>query len=697
MDAKPATPAAASVDDVSAAAGAPDIEAAAGGEPPFTPDADDPRAASPPQTPPEPPRPPTEGFPPADENLLCVCCWEEPPDTKLEPCGHDQICSTCARLVRRCPLCRAAIQCTITNGDRTSRLVQRIDRDGQPRALQAADDDWFDDGAVLSGAEKHNIAVGAFVFWLFLFFGGKSEWMYGVRETARSGCDARCEDCWWRRGGSQYRGGGGYGCTTCKEGYINSGMKCYASVTDLPPVVTAASLGGGTYFALIIMAQAAGISCEIGLIRRLRARGLMPTREIGVLVIAMSIEILRMFLVDTYMLAAYLLPDGAFSVYQVPVADTNSSAVQEPTYFLATHAGAWNNQTCTAWSLDSPLLDYSTDHGWYHGGDPRFRHTGWVVGGEFCLYYLLATVLNEVADVFFVVPTRSGNYGWKCKVLSIVLEIFQLGTLYPAAAFQRNDGCLQFLNPLFVDLFLIRDTIVAFGYAIWSSVFVIGLAASMGVFVHLMILSALKCVIGPLARFERLSALLHRAILPCLRLQDLIEESFCAAAGVLFKLYFYLASVPLFIAGSWLGVLVIASQSSKTGGISVITAVVLLFDVLFKVMATIICEGVECISLSAVEGAESITSADAVHPGRGAPAALELQDAEGASIDDEHDPRMEAQRVRIDQGGSSLARIHAGRAAPGVVATELNAVAGDSAEETRPGEATVAVAVEDDV
>ena len=40
-------------------------------------------------------------------------------------------------------------------------------------------------------------------------------------------------------------------------------------------------------------------------------------------------------------------------------------------------------------------------------GHPRFLHLGWVLGGEFCLYYFGATVINEAADNFFVVPTST--------------------------------------------------------------------------------------------------------------------------------------------------------------------------------------------------------------------------------------------------------------------------------------------------
>lgn len=44
-----------------------------------------------------------------DEDAMCVVCFERPPETVLEPCGHANLCLTClSRLAkRRCPTCRA--------------------------------------------------------------------------------------------------------------------------------------------------------------------------------------------------------------------------------------------------------------------------------------------------------------------------------------------------------------------------------------------------------------------------------------------------------------------------------------------------------------------------------------------------------------------------------------------------------------
>ena len=67
--------------------------------------------------------------------------------------------------------------------------------------------------------------------------------------------------------------------------------------------------------------------------------------------------------------------------------------------------------------------------------------------------------------------------------MSVVLEVFQLGVLFPAAAFNHTD-CIEWLNPMGVDMHIIRDTIVMFGYGIWGSVLIIGACSGVGVVVH---------------------------------------------------------------------------------------------------------------------------------------------------------------------------------------------------------------------
>ena len=48
-------------------------------------------------------------------------------------------------------------------------------------------------------------------------------------------------------------------------------------------------------------------------------------------------------------------------------------------------------------------------------------------------------------------------------MLSVVLEVFQLGVLFPAAAFNHSETCLEYMAPLGVDMHLVRDIIVTFG------------------------------------------------------------------------------------------------------------------------------------------------------------------------------------------------------------------------------------------
>jgi len=61
---------------------------------------------------------------------LCVICFERPPETTLEPCGHANLCLTClSRLVkRRCPTCRARAK-KVRYVDHTGQVVTRTVRE----------------------------------------------------------------------------------------------------------------------------------------------------------------------------------------------------------------------------------------------------------------------------------------------------------------------------------------------------------------------------------------------------------------------------------------------------------------------------------------------------------------------------------------------------------------------------------------
>lgn len=64
------------------------------------------------------------------EDALCVVCFERPPETTLEPCGHANLCITClSRLAkRRCPTCRARAK-KVRLIDETGEAITRTVRD----------------------------------------------------------------------------------------------------------------------------------------------------------------------------------------------------------------------------------------------------------------------------------------------------------------------------------------------------------------------------------------------------------------------------------------------------------------------------------------------------------------------------------------------------------------------------------------
>ena len=511
-----------------------------------------------------------------------------------------------------------------------------------------------------SGEVRTLIILGLFV-WGVIFLGGKHEWEHEVPKK----CDDKCELCSGSRGFFRETSSN-RGCEICKEGYINGGLQCFDDPSFLPPVSTAAGLGGSFYFVIIIMAQVTGICCQLALMTRLFRRQLLSKRESIILLTALGIEITRMLAIDLFMLRDYF--NGlSYQVYRVPTNNTISSGLpmnlsdalsppsapslfglplhgggeygsgynysdgnspwwdpltgnappdgytgppttsrrlleeeEEPLYYIATANTTFDPLRCSTFTSDSALLDYPREYGWATGGHPRFSRLGWVLGGEFAMYYFGATVINEVADNFFVVPADTIRWGWRCKAFSIVLEVFQLGALFPAAAF-KHDDCLRYMDPLGVDLHLIRGTIVTFGYACWGSLVVIGLLSLAGFFFHILLQalfvgSAMVCEqrLGDFGRFWM------KLISPCAYLHDRIfseTDDPCGPCLKIFCLYLAIASVPMFIAGSCLGVLVILGQGSKDSPQEITAAILLLLDVLFKIVASMCCECFACLLL----------------------------------------------------------------------------------------------------
>eukprot|EP01052_Picozoa_sp_SAG31_P028209 SAG31_NODE_2702_length_5221_cov_1.495705_6_plen_257_part_00 len=256
--------------------------------------------------------------------------------------------------------------------------------------------------------------------------------------------------------------------------------------------MTQAALGGTFYFVLIILTQVAGISVEILLIRRVRS--VLPTREkiilgplssvplletkgpyacrLVVLTLAvatasaLSIEILRMLVINIFVLEQYFYSD-AYHIYRAPSLGSCSSVglsnttdsewigadgtefctehappaivngtllnpqlsrPADTTYYIANHRTDYtlDRNRCSVFTHESALLDFDETSGtWGSGGHPRFSRLGWVIGGEFALYYFFATFINELADCMFVVPTTTRE-GWRCKIFSVALEVAQV-------------------------------------------------------------------------------------------------------------------------------------------------------------------------------------------------------------------------------------------------------------------------------
>lgn len=137
---------------------------------------------------------------------------------------------------------------------------------------------------------------------------------------------------------------------------------------------------------------------------------------------------------------------------------------------------------------------------------------------------------------------------------------------------------------------IVRDTIVVFGYSIWGSVLIIGAFSGVGLILHGFIHGALVAAPRITARWGRCGRAIDSGLGPLIRCHDHIYADADGACGKIFQIYLALLSLPMLIAGSALGVLVIVGQGKKRGHLSKVTALILLFDVGFKIGATVACE-----------------------------------------------------------------------------------------------------------
>lgn len=352
----------------------------------------------------------------------------------------------------------------------------------------------------------------------------------------------------------------------------------------------------------------------------------MPRKELVILLGALAIEISRMFLVDLFVMQEYF-GGRAYKIFREPMPCSSNAMrswqgadsqwycddvtlhVSDTKYYVAAHQQAWSMEpnVCSTFTTASSLLNFDERAPQGFRGHTRFKTMGWVIGGEFALYYFFATFVNEVADNMFVIPTTTRG-GWLCKIFSIALEVFQLGALCPAAIFMHKD-CLFFTDPLGISLHTISTVVIIFGYCIWSfallslplaaigaamlgSLFLIGSAAS-ALAPCLRTLGYCQCFNSFPSAKANLDHVADR--LGNLKAEMQAWFNFAklhAGRGIdaIKNMTMVLAFLPMLMGGMFLGTLVVVGQGSKQGTMQVLTAIVLLSDVLFKVIATLITE-----------------------------------------------------------------------------------------------------------
>jgi hypothetical protein len=202
--------------------------------------------------------------------------------------------------------------------------------------------------------------------------------------------------------------------------------------------------------------------------------------------------------------------------------------------------------------------------------DGRFIRYGWALSGEFGLLYFFANFVNEIADILFTIPQDSFPNGGLIRFISIALEFFQLGVLFPTTAFEHKD-CLRYvLDKRDPDFRQLKDVLVGFMKAIWLAAVTFGGCIVLGVGLGMCCFSLLQLVLQletlPDGAKERIKAFLERAEKDQVRLVIIVVTLGCG---------------PLFVIGVYYGILVVSSQMSK-GGADLLTGILLLGDLLTK-------------------------------------------------------------------------------------------------------------------
>lgn len=559
--------------------------------------------------------------------FICAICMDNAAGFRLRPCGHDHFCKACALQLFSCPLCRVPL--LIEDG-----VVQSAEAPQTSAARVQDERAVVASRTVLTRTEvKAAQGIGLGV-WFFIFVVGIVEHMHDQRQSCDIGDppagqgphwltatamdnDTACAECGERSI-----------CAVCSEGYHNLGAQCFKHLENMPALKTGAALGGTTYFVLIVAIQCIGIVSEVLLIRRLFRRKLMPRKELVILCMALCTELVRMFLTDVFVMREYF-GGRAYKIFRQPLPCTPSSTMSwqaadshwycpdlsphtaDTHYYVADHETAWSmdRDMCSTFTTASPLLNFDERSpqditrvipGSNHR---RFRTIGWIIGGEFAIYYFFATFINEVADIMFVVPTTTSS-GWLCKIFSVALEVFQLGALCPAAIFSHQD-CLHYTNPLDVPLGVIRTVVIVFGYCLWGFVFIsvplaVGALLFLGALYMLCIfalgfapvlraLARCSCCRPSRALSEAADALDRFKITMGRWLESAQVYAKETTSGFI-NATMIMAFLPMLCGGMFLGTLVVIGQGSKQGAMQVLTAIVLLSDVLFKVFATVTTE-----------------------------------------------------------------------------------------------------------
>mmetsp|Transcript_55125 Transcript_55125/g.102071 ORF Transcript_55125/g.102071 Transcript_55125/m.102071 type:complete len:653 (+) Transcript_55125:21-1979(+) len=434
--------------------------------------------------------------------VTCVICFQEPSEVRLEPCGHNKFCRTCAAKIHgRCPLCRQRVAST------KSQWTDWRTLDVLPQQPNLAFTTRESVRGSLAGQSDRTLAIEPQL--------GPSPQQQRPEESTRS-------ERYWH----QLSLAADYLLETYDEPpllvlygatcllavglacFTGAWNECVAAKTSLGQELEQQRRwwlrgfehGGLSRFigALLAIAAVVGTGIRVRLLYGMWRQG-KPMRVCGTLVFIVSAiaTLGRVLIVD----APYRDPPQAYSIYRTPhecdahsnmttswtgsddirYCVHNSTPWNEATFYLATSAPKFT-RSCSTFSADSAVLDFWDCDSWFGKvvcpsysspySEEKWNwelcdRLEWVIGARLGALHGISSYLNAYADVGAMMLLAMQPAGRMAPAFLMAVFLFQLGLMLPVTHFSHG-GCLRVSNPLGISLSRLQDGVFALGSLVQS-------------------------------------------------------------------------------------------------------------------------------------------------------------------------------------------------------------------------------------